>query len=194
MLELLLSVFRASVSPCPEQGRRVTPGYSMQEEYVPNQVPNSPQLIGNDDFSLHGNINQWRAVLFSDEIKICPHGNDRIRRTCRRAGERYAQCCMKERISYGGGGGSCMLWGGKSFEGKTDLVFIEWVVRRNRRGLTADRDINQILADHVVSYAGFIGAEFRFMDNAAPYTAGIVRRYLAEVGIPVIEWPACSPN
>lgn len=31
-------------------------------------------------------------------------------------------------------------------------------------------------------------------DNARPHVAAVVRQYLHEVGIPVMEWPARSPD
>lgn len=139
-------------------------------------------------------LDQWADVLFSDESRICLQGSDGRQRVYRRPGERYAQCCIEETVSYGGG--SIMVWGGISLAARTDLVI---VVGRdgggNRRGLTADRYIREILEDYVVPYAGFIGENVLFMhDNARPHTAQIVRQYLHDVGIRSMEWPARSPD
>jgi transposase len=112
----------------------------------------------------------------------------------RRPGERFAQCCIDEHVSYGGG--SCMISDGISVEGRTEPVFIVGAARgRNRSSLTAARYVGEILADDVVPYARFLGDQFMLMyDNAKPQTARITREYLAEVGLRVLEWPACSPD
>lgn len=132
-------------------------------------------------------IAQWESVLFSDESRMTLYGSDGRRNVMRRPGERYSQCCIRETVSYGGG--SVMFWGGISLTGRTELVFI-------RRGaLTAARYITEILEDHVVPYAGYIGENFELMhDNARPHVARITTDYLEEVGIRVMSWPARSPD
>lgn len=78
-----------------------------------------------------------------------------------------------------------MIWGEISLEAKTDLVFIE--------RLTAVQYITEILKPHVVTFAPAIGNDFILpQDNARPHTARIVREYLAETGITVMNWPARS--
>lgn len=134
---------------------------------------------------------QWSSVLFSDESRVCLHGSDKRGRVYRRPGERFAQCCIQENVAFGGG--SEMVWAGISMQAKTELVFIETGGRVG--GLTANRYIEEILQDHVVPYAGFIGENFILMqDNARPHTAGSVRQYLQEVEIAAMDWPARSPD
>lgn len=137
---------------------------------------------------------QWKAVLFSDESRMCLHDNDGRGRVYRRRSERFSQCCITERVAYGGG--SCMFWGGISLERKTELVFIVGAnIRRQTRGLTSQRYIEEVLQEHVVPFGRLIGSNFLFMhDNARPHTAAIVRQYLQEVNVPVMEWPARSPD
>jgi transposase len=82
-----------------------------------------------------------------------------------------------------------MVWGGISWEARTELVFIE------RGTLTAHRYIEEVLQDHVVGFAQFAGDGFIFMhDNARPHTARIVTDYLHDVGIDTMNWPARSPD
>lgn len=139
-------------------------------------------------------LDQWRAVLFSDETRVCLFCNDRRRRVYRRQGERFAQACIQETVEYGGG--SCMFWGGMSADGKTDLVSVSRTGgARGQGSLTAHRYVTEILEEHVVPYAGFVGEGFTLMhDNARAHTALIVRDYLQEVGISVMQWPARSPD
>jgi hypothetical protein len=128
-------------------------------------------------------LDHWMSLLFSDETRICLNGNDGKGRVYRRPRERFAQCCIDERVSYGGG--SCMIWGGISVEGRTEAVFIiEAAHGRNRRSLTTARYVEEILADHVMPYAGFVGDQFMLMhDNAKPHTGRITREYLLQLAI-----------
>lgn len=62
-------------------------------------------------------------------------------------------------------------------------------------GLTAQKYVEDILLDHVVTYAGYIGVDFVLMhDNARCHTASITRQFLKEVEIERIMWPALSPD
>ncbi|CAK1599699.1 unnamed protein product [Parnassius mnemosyne] len=89
-----------------------------------------------------------------------------------------------------------MFWGGISVDGKTEPVCVSRT--RGGRGqgsLNAGRYITEILEEHVVPYAGYVGDGFMLMhDNARCHTAAIVRDYLQEVDIPVMHWPARSPD
>lgn len=133
---------------------------------------------------------QWGSVLFTDESRVCLFGNDRRKRVYRRPGERYAQCCISEVVSFGGG--SCMVWGGISLEIKSELVFIAC---GPEGGLNGQRYIDNILQAHVVPLAEEIGDQFVLMhDNARPHVANRVREFLAEANIPTLDWPALSPD
>ncbi|VVC27922.1 Transposase, Tc1-like,Ribonuclease H-like domain [Cinara cedri] len=101
---------------------------------------------------------------------------------------------LEETVEYGGG--SCMFWGGISIDSKTELVCVSRTGGARVQGsLTSDRYITEILEEHVVPYAGFVGDGFILMhDNARSHTALIVKNYTEEVGIPVMNWPARSPD
>lgn len=136
---------------------------------------------------MHWTVEDWANVLFTDESRFCQYASDRRIPVYRRDGERYSQCNIRPSRNFGGG--SIMVWGGISFWGRTELVVLE------RGTVTADRYIRDILAEHVVPYAPFVGDEFVLMhDNARPHVARIVTDYLQEVNIPVLDWPACSPD
>ncbi|VVC30761.1 Ribonuclease H-like domain [Cinara cedri] len=89
-----------------------------------------------------------------------------------------------------------MFWGGISIDSKTELVCVSRTGgARGQGSLTSDRYITEILEEHVVPYAGFVGDGFILMhDNARSHTALIVKNYTEEVGIPVMNWPARSPD
>lgn len=132
-------------------------------------------------------IDQWSKVLFTDETRVGLFTADGRRRVWRRTGERFAPCTQMTTVSFQGG--SLMLWAGISFEARTDLVFIEG------GRLTGARYIQEILEEHVVTFAPFVGDDFVLMhDNARPHVARCVMEYLNEVGISQMEWPALSPD
>lgn len=130
---------------------------------------------------------QWNQVLWSDESRFSLRSPDGRERVWRRSGERYSQCTISPRDSFQGG--SIMVWGGISREAHTELVIFD------RGSIDAQRYIEQVLSQHVVVFAGFVGENFIFMhDNARPHTARVVQNYLNEVGITIMDWPAHSPD
>lgn len=132
-------------------------------------------------------MEEWKNVLFSDESRISLRGPDGRQRVYRRQNERFAPCAIIETVGYQGG--SIMVWGGITYEARTDLVVFD------RGSVNAQRYVEEVLQDHVVPFAPFIGENFRLMhDNARCHTARSVTQYLDEVGIQVLPWPARSPD
>lgn len=132
-------------------------------------------------------VEQWSAILFTDESRFNVRSSDGREKVWRRRGERFAECCISPRIPFGGGG--VMVWAGISMYAKTELVILD------HGTMTADRYVNQCLADHVIPFAPFIGDNFVLMhDNARPHVAAVVTEYLNEVGINRFRWPARSPD
>lgn len=133
------------------------------------------------------NIQDWERVLFTDETRFCLYSSDRRLRVIRRPGERYAQCNTRGTTLFNGG--SVMFWGGISITARTDLVSL-------RGGtLNSERYIREILSEHVVPFAPYIGNNFRLMhDNARPHVSRVVTEYLREVNIQTLNWPPHSPD
>lgn len=132
-------------------------------------------------------MEQWKNVLFSDESRIALSGPDGRQRVYRRKNERFAPCAIVETVGYRGG--SIMIWGAISYEARTDLVVFD------RGSVNAQRYVEEVLQEHVVPFAPFIGENFRLMhDNARCHVASSVTQYLHEVGIQTLSWPARSPD
>lgn len=132
-------------------------------------------------------VDEWKDVLFSDESRIALRGPDGRQRVYRRRKERFAPCAITKTVGYQGG--SIMVWGGISYMARTDLVVFD------RGSMNAQRYAEEVLQDHVIPFAPFIGENFRLMhDNARCHTARSVTQYLNEVGIQVLPWPARSPD
>ena len=124
--------------------------------------------------------------MFSDESRFNLSVSDGRVKVWRRRGERFADRHIDEVDAYGRG--SVMVWAGISIGGKTELVFIEG-------NLNSRRYIDEILAPHVVPYAGAIGESFVLQDdNARPHRGIIVNEYLENQGITRMDWPAVSPD
>ena len=132
-------------------------------------------------------IEQWKNILFTDETRIQLWKPDGRNYVYRRVGERYASCNLIESVSFGGGG--IMVWGGITWEGRTELVE---VIGR----MTADMYIENVLLDHVLPFVGHIGYDkFVLMhDNARCHAARVVNSYLDEVQIEKLDWPPHSPD
>lgn len=132
-------------------------------------------------------IDNWKRVLFSDETRVSLNSPDGRQRVWRRPGERFASCNISPRIPFFGG--SIMFWGGICFEGRTDLVPIRG------RSMNADFYVENILEEHVMPFAPFVGDNFIFMqDNARPHVARQVMDYLQFVNIEAMGWPPRSPD
>ncbi|KAI4899957.1 hypothetical protein NFI96_006267 [Prochilodus magdalenae] len=87
------------------------------------------------------------------------------------------------------GGGSVMVWGGISLEGRRDLY------RLDSGTLTAIRYRDEILGPGVRPYAGAVGPGFVLVhNNARPHVVRVCRQFLEDEGIDTIDWPTGSPD
>lgn len=130
---------------------------------------------------------QWRNVLFTDESRYCLYGNDRRRRVWRRRGERFTQRFMQENRAFGGG--SVMVWGGISINGRTELVLVP------PPGLNAQRYVDEILRPHVLPVRRRVGRAFSLMqDNATCHNARLTTAFLQRRNIEVLPHPPRSPD
>jgi transposase len=140
-----------------------------EHQLLPYVLATAPLLTAEHRLEFaHAHLNwqeaDWTRVLFTNESRFCRFSNDRRMRVYRRPGEPYVQCNIAQAVSYGGG--SIMVWGGISLEGRTELVIV------NQGRLAADRYVTTILEPHVVPYAPYIGENSTLMnDNARPHTA-----------------------
>ena len=85
------------------------------------------------------------------------------------------------------GGGSVMIWGGISFNRKTDL-------RKVRGNLIAVRYCADIITPVIVPYIANRNADVLQQDNARCHTARHAQNVLAANHINTLDWPAKSPD
>ncbi len=97
-------------------------------------------------------VSQWRPVLFTDESRVTLSTSDRWEMVWKSRGAHYAACHIVQHDQFGGG--SVIVWGGKSLKGRTDLYRLE------NGTLTAIRYRGEILGPIVRPYAGAVGPQF----------------------------------
>ncbi len=126
----------------------------------------------------------WRGVLFTDESQFSLYRADGRQRVWHRVGERFADVNVVDRVAHGGGG--VMVWAGVCYGQRTQVHFIDGI-------LNAQRYRDEILRPIVVP---FIHDHHLMLqhDNARPHVARICTKFLEAENIPVLAWPAYSPD
>lgn len=127
----------------------------------------------------------WNRILFTDESRFNVAFADGRLRVWRRRGERFDPENVVERDRYGGG--SVMIWGGISYQGKTELVTVNGT-------LNSVRYCNEIIRPVVHPYIRDRHADTLQQDNARPHVARYTRDTLGQLNIPTLDWPARSPD
>ncbi len=124
-------------------------------------------------------VRHWHPVLFTDESRFTLSTCDRREWVWRSRGERYVACNIVQHDRFGGG--SVMVWGGISMEGRTDLY------RLDDGTLTAIR--YEILGPIVRPYAVALGPGFLLVhDNAWLHLARVCRHWYHWMA-PMLAWP-----
>ncbi len=126
----------------------------------------------------------WRGVLFTDESRFSLYRADGRQRVWHRVGERFAEVNVVDRVAHGGSG--VMVWAGVCYGQQTQVHFINGI-------LNAQRYRDEILRPIAVP---FIHDHHLMLqhDNARPHVARICTQFLEAENIPVLAWPAYSPD
>ncbi|KAJ1301366.1 hypothetical protein OPQ81_008631 [Rhizoctonia solani] len=136
----------------------------------------------------HWTVEDWMRVGWSDETKINCYGSDGRVWVWKRSGEKLTNQLLKETVAHGGGSitiWGCMFWEGPGYATKLN--------NRLTKELYVEDFEDKLMAS--LEYYGKEVDDFMFMhDNASSHKAGLVRNWLADKGIKVLEWPAHSPD
>ncbi len=126
----------------------------------------------------------WRGVLFTDESRFSLYKADGGLSVWRRVGKRFADVNVMDQVAHGGGG--VMVWAGICYGQRTQVHYIDGI-------LNAQRYRDEILRPIVVP---FIHGHHLMLqhDNAWPHVARICTQFLEAENIPVLAWPAYSPD
>ncbi len=98
--------------------------------------------------------------------------------------ERFADVSAVNRVAHGGGG--VMVWAGICYGQRTQVHFIDGI-------LNAQRYCDEILRPIVVPFIHDHHLMLKH-DNARPHVARICTQFLEAKNIPVLAWPAYSPD
>ena len=135
---------------------------------------------------------QWRRVLFTDESRFCIDNADGRIRVWRRPGERYADACVLQRNPWGGP--SVMIWAGIGLNNVVGPFVFQNLGPGRGNGVNAHRYINQMLVPHVLPFFANNPGAILQQDNARPHVARATQAFLQANNIPVMPWPALSPD
>ncbi len=126
----------------------------------------------------------WRGALFTDESRFSLYRADGRQCVLHCVGERSADVNVVDQVAHGGGG--VMVWAGICYGQRTQVHFIDGI-------LNAQRYRDEILRPIVVP---FIHDHHLMLqhDNAWPHVARICTQFLEAENIPVLAWPAYSPD
>ncbi|GFX20071.1 transposable element Tcb1 transposase [Trichonephila clavipes] len=127
----------------------------------------------------------WQQVVFSDESRFNLWHHDSRIRVRRYAGERHIPECIIEHHS--GRAPGVMVWGAIAYHGRSQLLRIVG-------NLISTRYINEVLQAQAIPFQqGLPGVVYQ-QDNARPHVAKTVKSYLDSQQVPLLPWPAYSPD
>lgn len=126
---------------------------------------------------------KWRNIIFSDEKKFNLDGPD---------GLSYYWHHLEDKrevtMSRNFGGGTLMVWAAFSYNGQSPLCTIS-------TKMNSDKYI-ELLEDVLIKFGNStLGDTWTFQqDNAAIHTSKKVKKWFRDHSIPVLSWPARSPD
>ncbi len=129
---------------------------------------------------------EWSKVMFSDESQFCISVGNQGPRVWRMRGEAQNPRCLRSSVKFPQ---SVMVWGALSSAGVCPLCFLRSKVN------TA---IYQEVLEHFMLPAAdqlYGDADFIFQQNLAPaHSAKATSTWFKDHDIPVLNWPANSPD
>uniref|UniRef100_A0A9J8ACZ8 Tc1-like transposase DDE domain-containing protein n=1 Tax=Cyprinus carpio carpio TaxID=630221 RepID=A0A9J8ACZ8_CYPCA len=129
---------------------------------------------------------EWSKVMFSDESKFCISFGNQGARVWRKRGEAHNPRCLRSSVKFPQ---SVMVWGAMSSAGVGPLCFLRSKV---------NAAVYQEVLEHFMLPAAnqlYGGADFIFQQDLAPaHSAKATSTWFKDHGIPVLNWPANSPD
>jgi hypothetical protein len=131
----------------------------------------------------------WKKVIFSDESPFTLFqwaGKQYVRR---RPGEEFKDECLVPTVKHGGG--KIQVWGCFSWQGAGPLYRV--------KGLMDGKQYREILKNHMAPYLKKYEEEMKCEvvfqhDNDPKHTSKVVKNYLKNKSIAVLNWASQSPD
>ena len=128
----------------------------------------------------------WRNVIWTDESKFQLYSNNRREIVWREAGAAFKPGMTKTTVKHSP---SVMVWGCFNYQKQGSLHFID--------GIMDGKMYKDILQEHLVSSASKMGLRRSFIfqqDNDPEHTCNLVKKFINQSKINVLEWPPQSPD
>lgn len=142
----------------------------------------------------HWDEAEWAQVCWTDEAAMHVGGPRRTWVT-RLPGEQHKTDCLQPKFAHLE---HCMIWGAISHNSKSDLVFWDKRAWGNINADSYQRHILPTLRDFhdLLSFTAPIEApdSLVMQDNAPPHKAKTTIAWFEREQIPLLEWPASSPD
>ena len=156
---------------------RLHRGLDLPAVHLPNRLE-----LANAHIQWH--LARWRGVLSTHESWFSLFRADGRQRAWRRVGEQFADVNIVDRVAHGGGG--VMVWAGVCYGQRTQVHFIDGILNAQRYRDEIPRSIVvPFIHDHHLMLQH---------DKARPHVARIWTQFLEAENIPVLVWPANSPD
>ncbi|KAI4898031.1 hypothetical protein NFI96_003273 [Prochilodus magdalenae] len=129
----------------------------------------------------------WCSVLWSDETKIELFGHNDVCTIWRKKGEAFNPKNTIPTVKHGGG--NLMFWGCFSANGPGNLIAVNGTMKKEQ--------YIKILNNNIRQSAEKLGLGNRWTfqhDNDPKHTAKVVKKWLADKNINVLQWPSQSPD
>lgn len=136
---------------------------------------------------VHWRQQQWRRVIFTDESRFCLFRADGRMRVWR---EPRQELLQKHVQAFERQAASLHVWGGISFNGKTELVFLDNNVTGNTYADLLQRHLVPFVLREYNGPANCILQD----DNAAPHRAAAVQLRKQQLQLRTLRWPSRSPD
>ncbi|KAK3558929.1 hypothetical protein QTP86_000006 [Hemibagrus guttatus] len=129
----------------------------------------------------------WSSVLWSDETKIESFGHNDVAYICRKKGEAFNPRNTISTVKHGGG--NLMFWGCFLAGGPGNLITVNSTMKKEQYIKILNNNIRQS-----AEKLG-LGNQWTFHhDNDPKHTAKVVKKWLADKNINVLQWPSQSPD
>ncbi|KAK3517093.1 hypothetical protein QTP86_004153, partial [Hemibagrus guttatus] len=129
----------------------------------------------------------WFSVLWSDETKIKLFGHNDVAFIWHKKGEAFNPKNTIPSVKHGGG--NLMFWGCFSAGGPGNLITVNGTMKKEQYIKILNNNIRQS-----AEKLG-LGHQWTFQhDNDPNHTAKVVKKWIADKNINVLQWPSQSPD